>query len=283
MPPRHLKPTLFVKATKQVMNLLPDRLGFPILQRVSAQIDRSPLTEAQSEALVTAERLTLAGRPLYRWGQGPTVLLVHGWAGRAGQMAPLAATLAAHGFQAIAFDVRGHGEAPGRTTSWRTFQRDIMRVTQALERPLFACVGHSAGALSLMASRQQNGLAAEKFVGICSPSHPFPAIDFIRRILAPSDGVMEAYRKDVASQFGCTWAELEAAHPYYGAGPETLLVYDTGDKIVPLEEGIKIQGYSSGINLSTLGPCGHTKILSDPTLGATVLDFLLEKTSSKSK
>lgn len=264
---------MLIKATRHVFNIVPDRVGFPLLQRLSARVDRSPLNQQQQQAMDKARRFSIAGRPAYSWGEGPLVLLVHGWAGRAGQMAPLAATLGQAGFRAVAFDVKGHGEAAGRSTSWSTFLRDIKAVSQGLDQPLHACVGHSAGALTLMASRHR-GLSAGRFVTICSPSHPFPALDFIRRILDPSDGVMEAYQRELGSQFGCTWEGLVDGYSYRGAGSETLLIYDVADKVVPPSEGDKLQRLFPLTNLARLGPAGHTRILSTPELGQSVLDFL---------
>ncbi len=266
---------MFIKATRHVLNIVPDQLGFPLLRTLSARVDRSPLTEQERDAVQKAERLQLAGRPAYRWGTGPTVLLVHGWAGRGGQMAPLGVKLASAGFQAVAFDVKGHGEACGRTTSWSTFLRDIDAVGKSLSEPIHACVGHSAGALSLMALRKGERISASRYVTICSPSHPFPALDFIRRILAPSEGVMTAYQSDVAAQFGTTWADLQTGSSYLGSGPETLLLYDVADKIVSPSEGEKLVALYPEARFKTIGPAGHTRILATQELHQTVLDFLL--------
>ncbi len=275
MAQRHQQPTMLIRATRHVLNIVPDQLGFPLLRTLSARVNRSPLNTQEKLAMQQAERFTLAGRPAYRWGRGPTVLLLHGWAGRAGQMAPLGVELAEAGFQAVAFDVRGHGEAPGRSTSWSTFFRDIGAVYRALNQPLHACVGHSAGALSLMALRQDGRIQAERYVTICSPSHPFPALDFIRRILAPSEGVMKAYQQDVATQFGSTWEELKSGSSYRGVGRETLLLYDLGDKIVPPSEGDKLVALYPKSNLEKLGPAGHTRVLATPELHQTIRRFLV--------
>ncbi len=44
------------------------------------------------------------------WGSGPTVYLVHGWAGHAGQLAPFVAPARrAAGFRVVAFDAPSHG------------------------------------------------------------------------------------------------------------------------------------------------------------------------------
>ncbi|MFW5716721.1 MAG: hypothetical protein ACOC0E_04665, partial [Spirochaetota bacterium] len=44
----------------------------------------------------------------YSWGEGKTVLLVHGWGSRASHMALLGRSLARAGFRAIGFDAPAH-------------------------------------------------------------------------------------------------------------------------------------------------------------------------------
>ncbi|MEZ4682380.1 MAG: alpha/beta fold hydrolase [Caldilineaceae bacterium] len=53
----------------------------------------------------------------YSWGSGPTVLLVHGWAGRGSQLAPLVAPLVNAGYRVVAFDAPAHGDSPGDRTN----------------------------------------------------------------------------------------------------------------------------------------------------------------------
>src|SRR6185436_18040542 len=46
-------------------------------------------------------------------GDGPTVMLLHGWGGTAADMLPAASAFALAGHRAIVFDMPGHGRSPG--------------------------------------------------------------------------------------------------------------------------------------------------------------------------
>src|SRR5262245_31825611 len=60
------------------------------------------------------ERISLGdGLVAWRWGQGPAVLLVHGFEGNRAQFAAIIEVLVARGFAAVALDVPGHGESAG--------------------------------------------------------------------------------------------------------------------------------------------------------------------------
>ncbi|HEY9016389.1 MAG TPA: hypothetical protein VIM84_15150, partial [Gemmatimonadales bacterium] len=46
---------------------------------------------------------------VWSWGQGPRVILSHGWGSRAGRLSALAAALVANGFSVTVFDAPAHG------------------------------------------------------------------------------------------------------------------------------------------------------------------------------
>lgn len=266
---------MLIPVAKKLLDVVPDAIGFPMVKKLSARTVRTPAHPTEAEAMRGAERFALAGRAAWSWGEGPTVLLVHGWWGRASQMAPLARAVAERGFRAVAFDVSGHGDSAGKSASWYDFLQDIERVGKALNGPLHACIGHSAGALSLMTVRGHGKVQAPRFASLCSPSHPFPPLRFIERILGPSPGVMSLYKDYLGRQFGHSWPAMEMGACFAGAGSDLLLVYDVGDRVVPISEGHKIAALCPGSRLVELGPHGHTRLLRAPELGQAVGEFLL--------
>jgi pimeloyl-ACP methyl ester carboxylesterase len=83
--------------------------------------------------MATGHRFSLSsgGQKLavWSWGDGPTALLLHGWAGRSEQLAAFVRPLLAAGFSVIAPDAPGHGDSSGRTSS-------ILAFADALEADL---------------------------------------------------------------------------------------------------------------------------------------------------
>lgn len=223
-----------------------------------------------------ATRLTAlkwSNAAVWSWGEGPTVLLVHGWGGRASQMAPMARHLAQHGMRAVAFDIAGHGESLDPLARWEFFIRDIGTMSQRLGDVL-GHVGHSAGATSMMAARNLHGFAPSKYVCICAPSHPHPPIRGLTHRLNPRPAVLDLYRNSLARQFQSTWSELEAGAVFRGAGPDLLLCYDHKDRFVDHSDGDKIQAWCPGSRLLKTSNHGHTRILAAPDVIQSVTDFL---------
>ena len=66
---------------------------------------------------LTAHRFRVAlgseERAVWDWGEGPTVLLVHGWNGAAAQLAGYVQPLVDAGYHVVAFDQPGHGHSSG--------------------------------------------------------------------------------------------------------------------------------------------------------------------------
>lgn len=217
----------------------------------------------------------------WAWGAGPLVIFVHGWSGRAAQMAPLALHAANLGFRSVAIDVTGHGDSPKRHTRWDYFFSDIAALSQSLRGEVHAYVGHSAGALSMMAARTLKGIHARRYVCICAPSFPFPPIDVIQKKLNPKKGVLESYKAYIAEQFEATWEQLQAGCSYANAGSDTLtlLVYDETDRFVNHSEGDKIQGLCPGARLIKTNAYSHQKILAAPELAQAVGEFLTKGVS----
>ncbi len=263
-----------------VIGCLPNRLALRMV-RALARAKRPAVTPSQQQALgqSTELRYGKAGRNMaWAWGDGPLVILVHGWNGRAAQLAPLAQKIAAHGFRCVAIEVSGHGESPGGRPEWAHFIDDIAALTHSLGKPVHAYVAHSAGGLTTMAARGLKAITASRYLCICAPSHPFPPIDVLRKRLNPPARVIDGYRRFIADQFGAGWDDLAAGSAYAGAGSDLLLFYDKADRFVGHEEGDRIARRCPGAGLMKTDSYGHMRVLEAPELAEAAARFLLQDT-----
>ncbi|HYD60260.1 MAG TPA: alpha/beta fold hydrolase [Noviherbaspirillum sp.] len=268
---------MLIKVAKVIVNAAPDSLATAIACRLSGRAPRPPVSSQERDAMAQAAPLQKnAGNVAWVWGKdGPLVILVHGWGGRAAQMAPLAAHLAGLGFRCVAFDMAGHGESSYPRTSWASFLRDIEAITRSLDTGVHAYVAHSAGALTTMAARKLKGIRGRHYVCICGPSHPFPPIDVVRKKLDPRESVVERYKQHIAGQFETTWANLESGSSFAGAGEDLLLVYDKRDRFVPHTEAERIKALCPDARVIKMDGYGHVRILTAPELADAVGTFLM--------
>src|SRR5262249_41947748 len=99
----------------------------------------------------------------WRWGHGPTVLLVHGWEGRGSQLGALVEPLLRAGLSVVAFDAPGHGDSPGR----RLYLADLADCVADVAHdvgPLHGIIAHSFGAAAVLLAHQRGAVHARRNV-----------------------------------------------------------------------------------------------------------------------
>jgi pimeloyl-ACP methyl ester carboxylesterase len=273
---------MLTKIARLAVKCLPRRLALRVVTRLASLTPRrrEPQDPMQREAMSKASKLTFGVNDqnvAWVWGMGPLVIFVHGWGGGAHQLSPLAKAIAADAYTCVALDVTGHGGSAGKHTSWYDFIDDINTLTRMLGQDVHAYVGHSAGALAMMAARNLKGIRADRYVCIAAPSYPYPPVRAVRKRLNPPETVVADFELHIAGQFAARWTELVAGCAYVGAGADVLLVYDEDDRYVDHTEGDQIQLLCKGALLVKTRGYGHTKILNSPELTAAVKSFLLNE------
>jgi pimeloyl-ACP methyl ester carboxylesterase len=275
---------MLIKIVKYIIKVVPESAAYSIVRAMAALTKRTPVLSFEREAMTHASKLYFGKNNknvAWAWGKGPLVIFVHGWGGRAAQMAPLALYIAKLGFRSVAIDITGHGDSPKRHTRWGYFLNDIAGLSQSLHEEIYAYVGHSAGALSMMAARNLKGIHAQRYVCISAPSYPFPPITVIQKILNPKKGVVERYKKYIAKDFEADWEKLQTGCSYANAGPDVLLFYDETDQYLSHREGDKIRALCPGAHLIKINGYSHQKILSAPELALAVGEFLKKENADR--
>ncbi|GAA1058096.1 alpha/beta hydrolase [Agromyces luteolus] len=263
-----------VRAAESVSPEASAAVALPLFMRVGGRLPVRPADRAVHES---AKRSTIRvrGRDLatYEWGSGPdTILLVHGWRGRASQFAPIVRELRSEGFRLLAFEAPANGESPGRRTDIRDWLGAIDAL-QAREGRFHTIIGHSFGAMAARAALS-DGVAAGGLVAIAGPSRARFLIDaFTQRIGArPStaDALAARFARRILPDVADPWPRFDgAANPLPERMP-LLVVHDRGDREVPASEGIRLHdAHGARSRLVLTDGAGHNRVLgADATLDA---------------
>lgn len=224
-----------------------------------------------------ATQLTLAAEQgpltLYSWGEGPSVLLLHGWNGRGTQMGAFAAPLAQAGYRALALDAPGHGRSPGNSTTLFQIADAVNRVADAFG-PLQGIVTHSFGAM-VVAHAMRNGLGADKVVCIAPPARLSCLVDsFCQTLQVPAQARADLIRRlqlrfgnDIEAQIA---ADINAAQLSVPA----LIIHDRDDDDVPWRQGERLANAWPGARLMLTQGLGHTRILRHGDVVQASVDFI---------
>ncbi len=261
-----------LKAIDPIAPGLVARLGF----RLFRTTHRHPVPARESEWLQTSGpvELELDGQRLngWAWGEGPSVLLMHGWGGRASQMGALAIGLAEAGYRAIALDAPGHGSSAGRLSSLPQFAATVQRGADAFG-PLRAVIAHSFGAAGT-GWALHNGLSAERLVFVGSPGDLNGYMRGFRELFGLSEPTFGRMLGVLERRFGLRWAESRYATTIAADETPMFVVHDQDDDETPYSGARTIAGAWPRSRLLTTTGLGHRRILRDPATVREIVAFV---------
>ena len=211
----------------------------------------------------------------YRWGRGDvTVLLVHGWRGRASQFAPLVRELVAEGFHVVSFDAPAHGDSPGRRTDIRDWLAAITAL-QAVHGRFRTIVGHSFGALAAV-SAARDGVTTASIAPIAGAGSASAFLTEFADSIALDDPtrarVEAAFRRRIGVDEASLTHRYDAiAHPLPPA-IDLLVAHDERDRQLSPDWSRQLfQAHREQARLVATDGFGHARILAaDPVLDAVV-------------
>lgn len=235
----------------------------------------------------SAEQATLhtAGMPIddwdglpmrtYRWGEARRgkVVLMHGWSGRATQLHAFIAPLVAAGYQVVAIDAPGHGASGGRQASVLHFANAVSRLVRN-EGGVNAIIAHSLGGASTIYALSAEALPVERVV-LISPSADLGAYArYVGRLLRLSAGLLSQLQQRMETRLGLEWDDLNAITRAGTLRQPALIIHDQGDKEVPAATGSAIASAWSGATLRLTQGLGHRRILRDPAVVDSAVQFI---------
>ena len=221
--------------------------------------------------LAEAERITLRfGLSALRWGQGPAVLLLHGWEGRPTQFAELIRALVRAGYGVVALDGPAHGHSPGHEANVVLFARALLEASSELP-PLKAVIGHSLGGAGALLATQL-GLRTEALVTIAAPARILGALRRFAHFVGLPRQARARFVRMVEDSAGMPAAQLDVAR--YRLDLPGLVVHAKDDPMVPFAEAQSIHAAWQDSRLLALEEGGHSQSLADPRLIEAVLELL---------
>lgn len=211
----------------------------------------------------------------YSWGtEGPPVLLLHGWAGRAMQFRKLIPELTKAGFKVYAIDGPAHGKSDGKQTNILEFDAALKTFHQSIGQPFYIIAHSFGGVASLYAI--MNGLPVTKLINIASPSIGDEVIKTYLNAIGASPAIGEGFKKFIKDRYNKTFDEFSALHfvKHLPNPINFLIVQDEDDQEVVLRNATELQkAYPHATLLITKG-LGHTRVLKDDFVIQEAISFL---------
>ncbi len=225
-----------------------------------------------------AARVPYASRWLRAWsfGEGPAILLAHGWSGHAAQFDAWIEPLVSAGNRVVLFDAPAHGGSGGRRTNIMDMAGAIQHVA-GLHGPVHAIVAHSFGApATLFALR--HGLQVDRLVLLAAPLSLAKFSQFLAHVLGLPLSVRGRMQRNLERKLQFRWDETDTdaalASLVADRGLATLLVHDRRDREVPFASSEAIAAAVPSARLFATEGSGHTRLLRNGAVIAEAVRFV---------
>ena len=252
------------------------RIAPSLTSVVSAELFRTTRCASprlgEREVLESATGSRIAGMQVWSWGEGPIVLLVHGWNGRSTQLGGFVSPLVARGYRVVAFDALGHGDSDGTHSSLPELANCIRQVADELGG-IYAIVAHSLGGAATTYALAY-GLDAKRAVFISPPADPREFLKSFGAALGFNDDVRARVTQRLEGRLGVPMEEMGVHAIAPRMEIPLLVVHDRDDKEVPYSAGRGIASQWPGAELIITEGLGHQRILGDPNVKDAAVRFV---------
>lgn len=266
------------RAAIQTAYAVSDGLGASLAERLFTSPRRYERPERERVVLRTGRPLTVTV-PLrsprwrgattkvaaWRWGAGPTVLLVHGWEGRGSQLGAFVEPLVARGLSVVAFDAPGHGDSPG-SRLYLTDHADAIAAIVAEVGPLHAAIAHSFGAAALLLAGPRASVHATHNVALAPNVLIDDAVARFAKHVGLDPVELAAMQTQLAIHAGLGMDSLHLDALIGERDSSMLAFHDREDTEVALRHADHLAARWPGARLIVTEGLGHRRILRDPAV-----------------
>lgn len=211
----------------------------------------------------------------YTWGEGPTILLVHGWAGKATHYTSFIEALVSDGYRVITFDAPAHGRSDGKRTNLAEFAQIINEIGEAEQR-LEAIIGHSLGGNASSLAIVQ-GLKVNKAFVIASPLNMKSIFDEFAESIPINKKTRTYLINFVENMTGLDLDYFSFDKIIFKHDTPIYAYYDDSDPQAKAEDIKKLNDESHRMKLHITKGLGHQKILFDSDVIQSIVREIKEE------
>lgn len=228
-----------------------------------------------------AERFQVRGssgiKQGYLWRQdGPSALLVHGWASDSSSMSSFVAPLRSLGFQVAAFDAPAHGAAPGNMTTMTQFTQAVKDVLHTIGGAQ-VIIAHSLGSIAAIAAIADTkyDIAPQRVVLVAPAGSLADVLErWSRSHLCLPKSIIERIYAELHIRNGVPVSHWDIAGLGGKLKAPVLVAHDPDDPVVPFGHAERIAAVLPSVRLEVVPNVGHARILSSPQVASFVKEFI---------
>lgn len=216
---------------------------------------------------------------VYAWGEGPAVVVVHGWAGRGTQFRKFVEPFTQAGYRLVAMDGPAHGQSEGKSTEIMEFAQAITSLFN--HEKAIAIIAHSFGGVASLYAIA-HGMQAKVLINIASPTIAEEIIQSFLRALKASPRMGLLFREFIVKRTGKQFEDFSALEiiRQVPATLNFLLIYDEDDEEVTMAHAYAMKKQFPQALLFETKKLGHTRILKEDSVINRCVTFVQQRASS---
>lgn len=209
----------------------------------------------------------------YAWGEGPLVLLVHGWNGRGLQLGAFVQPLLEQGYQIVTVDLPGHGQSDGSHTNIFRITKALLALQQHYSEP-HAIIAHSFGATAVSYALNR-GLQSHYFVSISAPLNTKWLIERFTNAFRLKPATIKGFKQLLDQRFGNGAVNLISTQQNIATlALPVMIIHDRDDTDVPWQHAEALAKQLPSAKLVITEGLGHRRILRNRKVIEQVLKFI---------
>ncbi len=210
----------------------------------------------------------------WQWGEGPSILAIHGWNGMGANLYPFFSPLLQKGYSIVAFDAPAHGNSEGELTNYFEFTDTVRAMVNSIGKDSLAgIVAHSLGGAAAI-----NCLSKEKIHTKTVLIAPALKLKELLFNTFRKNGVPKRWYTSIIAEIEEEYGySIELDNPYSlleHLNSEVMIAHDHGDTMVPFKDASNIASQHSNIFLHATKGLGHKHIIKDEGTVDVVLQYL---------
>ena len=236
--------------------------------------DRARARDALALASVEPISVTVEGRARsgFVTGEGPLMILVHGWGGRAAQMLDLAQAAARNGYRAVAIDAPGHNTDDQRSSDGFQMAAGLRAIAKSFGPPV-GVIAHSLGAMATVMAFGDRPPEIAIWLAPVLDVRDSLQVFSLRAKLAP--WTARSLRRRVERFIGESWPALTAGAETDLPGTNLLLVHDPADPDADFDLSAAMADRRPNTQLIEAPGASHNLLLRDPRVIDAVERFVI--------
>ena len=210
------------------------------------------------------------------WGDGPSILLMHGWGGARAQMTGFVDPLLAAGYRVVAYDQPAHGESDGKITNLLEIAPTMDLIAQQ-QGNFHAIIAHSFGTLiTSYALVNRNFPPPARLVYFGAFNQLLDSLPRFQVLAGLSDEIIAGFREMLYENFGRDVLDSitnEILAPQISI--PGLIFHDTSDNVTPVEDSQAIAKVWKHAKFIETEGLGHRGALQSKSIHEQVVKFLI--------